>query len=179
MSISSLESGDFFRIVESMIYGALVVGQSSIFTADFTKAKLAAFNIFKLIDRRPLKMSVDEDQQNGVKNGMYKHLSEKLNPENQQKGKNIAFDKVHFSYPNRPNTTILNGLSFSAQSGQTVALIGESGCGKSTTIQLLERFYDPVKGEIVSFGKVIEGIPEFPRFFCLASRQQTSNSCQC
>ena len=43
---------------------------------------------------------------------------------------------------------ILNGLSLDINVGQTVALVGSSGCGKSTTIQLLQRFYDPAEGQV-------------------------------
>ncbi|CAF1022109.1 unnamed protein product, partial [Didymodactylos carnosus] len=60
----------------------------------------------------------------------------------------IKFSKVDFIYPSRPDTRILNGLSFDAKSGQTVALVGSSGCGKSTCIQLLQRFYDPIAGSV-------------------------------
>ncbi|CAF0877399.1 unnamed protein product, partial [Didymodactylos carnosus] len=60
----------------------------------------------------------------------------------------IEFSEVNFVYPTRPNTSILNGLSFDAKSGQTVALVGSSGCGKSTCIQLLQRFYDPISGSV-------------------------------
>jgi len=46
---------------------------------------------------------------------------------------------------------VFRGLDLSVDQGQTVALVGKSGCGKSTTVQLLERFYDPAEGEIVSY----------------------------
>ncbi|CAF4965796.1 unnamed protein product, partial [Rotaria socialis] len=42
----------------------------------------------------------------------------------------IKFSNVHFSYPSRPDVSILNGLSFMAQRGETTALVGSSGCGK-------------------------------------------------
>ena len=43
---------------------------------------------------------------------------------------------------------ILNGLNLTVDSGQTIALVGESGCGKSTVVKLLQRFYDPSSGEV-------------------------------
>lgn len=55
-----------------------------------------------------------------------------------------------FNYPNRPEVKILQGLNLKVEKGQTLALVGSSGCGKSTVIQLLERFYDPLDGEMVS-----------------------------
>ena len=61
----------------------------------------------------------------------------------------IEFSGVEFNYPSRPSVKILQGLDLTAESGQTVALVGSSGCGKSTTIQLMERFYDPLGGSVV------------------------------
>lgn len=57
---------------------------------------------------------------------------------------------MKFNYPNRPEVKILQGLNLKVEKGQTLALVGSSGCGKSTVVQLLERFYDPLSGEIVS-----------------------------
>jgi len=51
-----------------------------------------------------------------------------------------------------PVAQILNGLSLTVKSGQTVALVGESGCGKSTVVKLLQRFYDPSSGQVRSAG---------------------------
>ncbi|MBU2937578.1 MULTISPECIES: ABC transporter transmembrane domain-containing protein [Pacificibacter] len=60
----------------------------------------------------------------------------------------ITFDNVQFSYPSRPNTSALDGVSFTVKAGETIALVGPSGAGKSTIIQLLQRFYDPQSGRI-------------------------------
>ena len=62
----------------------------------------------------------------------------------------IGFSDVHFSYPTRSTVTVFRGLDLNVEQGQTVALVGKSGCGKSTTVQLLERFYDPSAGIVVS-----------------------------
>ncbi|GFR64849.1 multidrug resistance protein 1 [Elysia marginata] len=61
----------------------------------------------------------------------------------------IKFQNVHFSYPSRPDVKVLNGLDIEAKPGQTVALVGASGCGKSTTVQLMQRFYDPHQGKVM------------------------------
>ena len=60
----------------------------------------------------------------------------------------ITFENVHFSYPQRKEIKILNGLNMKIPAGKTVALCGASGGGKSTIIQLLQRFYDPTMGTI-------------------------------
>ncbi|KAJ1949597.1 hypothetical protein FBU59_001072, partial [Linderina macrospora] len=64
----------------------------------------------------------------------------------------IEFRDVHFSYPTRPGVPILKGFNLEIRPGQKVALVGESGCGKSTTIGLIERFYDPAQGDVLIDG---------------------------
>lgn len=60
----------------------------------------------------------------------------------------IAFEKVAFAYPGRKQVSALDGISFRIAKGETVALVGASGAGKSTVLSLLLRFYDPVSGVI-------------------------------
>jgi ATP-binding cassette subfamily B protein len=60
----------------------------------------------------------------------------------------IAFEGVTFAYPNRAKTHALDGVTFRVGRGETVALVGASGAGKSTVLSLLLRFYDPQAGTI-------------------------------
>ncbi|KAF3949791.1 hypothetical protein CMV_024380 [Castanea mollissima] len=64
----------------------------------------------------------------------------------------IEFIDVYFSYPARPDEPIFSGFSFYIPSGTTAALVGQSGSGKSTVISLIERFYDPLAGEVLIDG---------------------------
>lgn len=61
----------------------------------------------------------------------------------------IEFKNCRFTYPSRPNIQVLRGLEVEVNPGQTLAFVGSSGCGKSTSVQLLERFYDPDHGQVV------------------------------
>ncbi len=63
-------------------------------------------------------------------------------------GWSIQFDQVNFSYPTRPDTFTIGDMSLTIEPGETVALVGSSGAGKSTVFSLLLRFYDPDSGSI-------------------------------
>ena len=71
-----------------------------------------------------------------------------------QQGSTVRFEGVQFHYPSRPDQAALQGFSLDIAAGETVALVGASGAGKSTVFQLLLRFYDPQQGRIV-----IDGVP--------------------
>lgn len=60
----------------------------------------------------------------------------------------IVYKDVGFRYPTRKGVQVLDGLNLEIEKGTTVALVGESGCGKSTCMQLLLRYYDPEVGKV-------------------------------
>lgn len=60
----------------------------------------------------------------------------------------VQFRDVHFHYPSRPRNEIFTGLNLSVRHGETLAIVGPSGGGKSTIIQMIERFYDPLSGSV-------------------------------
>ena len=60
----------------------------------------------------------------------------------------LKVDNVVFAYPSKPEINILKGVTVDVTTNQIVALVGASGCGKSSIIQLMERFYDPVQGKM-------------------------------
>ena len=64
----------------------------------------------------------------------------------------VAFNNVRFAYPTRPDTAVLDGLSFTVKPGEKLALVGPSGAGKSTIFHLILRFYDPLSGSVTFDG---------------------------
>lgn len=64
----------------------------------------------------------------------------------------VSFNDVTFHYPSRPDTPALEQLTLQAEEGKVLALVGPSGAGKSTLFELLQRFYDPQKGEVTYGG---------------------------
>ncbi len=74
-------------------------------------------------------------------------------------GATLVLEDVHFHYPSRPDRPALQGLSLRLAPGETVALVGASGAGKSTVLQLLQRFYDAQQGRIELDGVPITQLP--------------------
>jgi ATP-binding cassette subfamily B protein len=95
----------------------------------------------------------------------------------------IAFEDVRFSYPTRPEDHALDGVSLTIQPGETVALVGPSGAGKTTIFQLLLRFYDPSSGRITldgldlcemkrsTFRAAMALVPQDPVIFATTARE--------
>lgn len=118
-----------------VLFGVLVGAENLGFTSPhieaFSSGCGAAGSIFSIIDRKP---TIDSLDKGGLKP---KSVSGK-----------IKFENVTFKYPARSHVPVLKGISFTVEPGQTVALVGPSGCGKSTCLQLLQRLYDPLSGNV-------------------------------
>ncbi|XP_067349779.1 bile salt export pump isoform X2 [Channa argus] len=120
-----------FRVISAIITSGTALGKASSYTPDYAKAKISAARFFQLLDRMPL-ISIYSDKGDKWENFQG----------------NIEFIDCKFTYPTRPDIQVLNGLNVSVKPGQTLAFVGSSGCGKSTSVQLLERFYDPDHGKV-------------------------------
>ncbi|XP_075067977.1 ATP-dependent translocase ABCB1 isoform X2 [Mixophyes fleayi] len=120
-----------FLVFSAIVFGAMALGQTSSFAPDYAKAKMSAAHIFCLLEKEPL---IDSYSTAGDKPS--------------QCDGNVMFRSVQFNYPTRPDVPVLQGLDISVGKGETLALVGSSGCGKSTTVQILERFYDPHDGQV-------------------------------
>ncbi|XP_041821762.1 bile salt export pump-like [Chelmon rostratus] len=124
-----------FRVISAVVTSGTALGRASSYTPDYAKAKISAARFFQLLDRVP-QISV---------------YSAKGDKWDNFQG-NIDFIDCKFTYPTRPDIQVLNGLNVSVKPGQTLAFVGSSGCGKSTSVQLLERFYDPDQGRVLIDG---------------------------
>ncbi|CAO1632776.1 unnamed protein product [Sympodiomycopsis kandeliae] len=125
------DSGDFFTVLTAVVFGSIQAGNVFNFAPDISNFKNAANDTLSTLDSVP---EIDSESDQGVK------LSKVEG--------NISLNKVHFRYPTRPGVRVLRGLDLEIKKGTYVALVGGSGCGKSTTIQLIERFYDVQGGSI-------------------------------
>lgn len=117
------------------------MGNAFAFTGDFNNALLAAARVFQLLDRKP---QIDTNPAVGLKL-------------NQVEG-SLQMREAEFSYPTRRDVQILNRLNLSIKTGESIALVGESGCGKSTVVQLIQRLYDLDSGSLELQGTNIESL---------------------
>ncbi|KAF9433626.1 Multidrug resistance protein 1 [Entomortierella beljakovae] len=123
--------GEVLNVFMGMIIGAFALGNIGNNIGSFASAQGAAFNIFRTIDRVP---TIDSSNPGGAK------------PETVHG--HIVVRDVDFAYPSRPDVAILKKMNFEVKPGETVALVGHSGSGKSTIVGLVERFYDPLSGTV-------------------------------
>ncbi|KAF1880268.1 hypothetical protein Lal_00048904 [Lupinus albus] len=127
--------GIVINVIIAVLTASMSLGQASPSMSAFAAGQAAAFKMFQTIERKP---EIDAYDPNGK-------TVEDIQGE-------IELREVYFCYPARPDELIFNGFSLHIHSGTTAALVGQSGSGKSTVISLVERFYDPQKGEVLIDG---------------------------
>ncbi|KAI5349043.1 hypothetical protein L3X38_001930 [Prunus dulcis] len=127
--------GEVINVVFAVLTGSMSLGQASPCLSAFAAGQAAAYKMFETIGRKP---EIDASDTNG------KQLHDIRG--------DIELKDVYFSYPARPDEQIFDGFSLSIPSGATAALVGESGSGKSTVVSSVERFYDPLAGEVLIDG---------------------------
>ncbi|KAJ7087513.1 P-loop containing nucleoside triphosphate hydrolase protein [Mycena epipterygia] len=150
----------FFVGLMSTTFAALQAGNVFGFIPDMSSAKGAAEDIITLLDSVP---EIDAESVAG------KHIDNKTTQGH------IRLEGIHFQYPTRPGVHVLRGLSIQVEPGMYIALVGASGSGKSTVIQLIERFYNPLAGEIYLDGELITdlNLQEYRKQIALVSQEPT------
>ncbi|KAG4202845.1 hypothetical protein ERO13_A05G362500v2 [Gossypium hirsutum] len=131
--------GTVFIVAAAIAMGGLSLGASLSNLKYFSEACAAGERIMEVMKRVP---NIDSDNLEG-------EILEKVTGA-------VEFRHVDFAYPSRPDTMVFKDLCLDIPAGKTVALVGGSGSGKSTVIALLQRFYDPLGGEILLDGISID-----------------------
>nr|ACF22787.1 MDR-like ABC transporter [Brachypodium distachyon] len=132
------KAGETIAAVINILSAAIYISNAAPDLQAFSQAKAAGKEVFKVIKRKP----VISYESGGI-------ISEQVIGE-------IEIREVDFTYPSREDKPILQGFSLAIQAGEIVALVGSSGCGKSTVISLVQRFYDPTSGDIIIDGQNIK-----------------------
>nr|QVT92292.1 ABC transporter [Salvia miltiorrhiza] len=127
-----ISAGDVFRTFFILVSTGKVVAEAGSMTSDLVKGSAALASIFAILDRQsPISGSHDGgDGKGGKMSGC------------------IELKKVDFTYPARPETQVLRDFTLEVKAGTSVGLVGKSGCGKSTVIALIQRFYDVDRGSV-------------------------------
>ncbi|KAL1822889.1 hypothetical protein ACET3Z_009667 [Daucus carota] len=123
--------GDLIKCFMILIITALSVAETLALAPDIVKGSQALGSVFEILHRKSAinSNSPDSTLMTSIKG-------------------DIEFKNVSFKYPARPDISIFDGLNLQVYSGKSLAIVGQSGSGKSTVIQLLMRFYDPSSGTV-------------------------------
>ncbi|TKY44569.1 putative ABC transporter B family member 8 [Spatholobus suberectus] len=128
-----ISAGDVFKTFFVLVSTGKVIADAGSMTSDLAKSSTAVASVFEILDRKSLIPKVG-DNTNGIK-------LEKMS------GK-IELKNVDFAYPSRVGTPILRKFCLEVKPGKSAGLVGKSGCGKSTVIALIQRFYDVERGSV-------------------------------
>ena len=139
---SCITGGIVLAVFFSVIMGSIALGQLAPPLTSFVSAKAAAGNMLDILNRKPLIDGFSEDGE----------------VPNEKPAGAIELKDVEFAYPTRPDLNVCREYNLKIEPGETVALVGASGCGKSTIINLLLRFYDPNSGSVCLDGKDIRSL---------------------
>jgi len=124
-----MQINNFFSFLTAMMLAYQPIRSLATISMLFNQGAVGANRVFNILDAQPTIKEISSNENLNVKKG------------------NVVFDKVSFSYPNTQEQAIEN-INITVEGGTTVALVGHSGAGKSTIMNLLPRFYDPKQGKI-------------------------------
>ena len=124
-----MQINNFFSFLTAMMLAYQPIRSLATISMLFNQGAVGANRVFNILDAQPTIKEISSNENLNIKKG------------------NVVFDKVSFSYPNTQEQAIEN-INITVEGGTTVALVGHSGAGKSTIMNLLPRFYDPKQGKI-------------------------------
>jgi len=133
------QGGDVLIVFFSIMFAGFSISQASPAFKKFAEAKSAGGRAFKIIDR---KSQISVEDEGGIKPDSIQGV--------------VEFKDVKFAYPSKPDRPVLKGISLTANTNEKVAFVGESGCGKTTCVQLIERFYDFESGSLTIDGHEVK-----------------------
>ncbi|KAK6529548.1 hypothetical protein TWF281_008718 [Arthrobotrys megalospora] len=148
---------EFFIVLPALLFSAQTAGQVFSLAPEFTKAAAASRRIFKLLDTQPI-ISASSDDDTPKPSPPTSPIRDQKSPGKPDKG-GIEFKSVTFSYPSRPSAVVIRDLSLSIRPGEFVAIVGDSGSGKSSLLSLIQRFYDPTYGTVLVDNDDISKLP--------------------
>lgn len=117
-----------------LIVTALAMGETLALAPDLLKGNQMVASVFEVMDRQT-EVSGDVGEEPNVVEGT------------------IELRSVEFSYPSRPDVLIFRDFNLKVRAGKSIALVGQSGSGKSSVLSLILRFYDPIAGKVMIDGK--------------------------
>jgi len=117
-----------------LIVTALAMGETLALAPDLLKGNQMVASVFEILDRKTQIVGETSEELNNVEG-------------------TIELKGVHFSYPSRPDVVIFRDFDLIVRAGKSMALVGQSGSGKSSVISLILRFYDPTAGKVMIEGE--------------------------
>jgi ATP-binding cassette, subfamily B (MDR/TAP), member 1 len=147
-------------VLPALLFSAQAAGQLFSLAPEVTRARTAARSVFDLHDEKPTIITETSSADNGAgsqTNGLLSEPSADYGTFS-VKGE-LEFRNVSLHYESRPEVPALNNVSFQIKQGEFVAFVGRSGAGKSSTIHLIERFFDPTAGRVFLDGQDIRNEP--------------------
>ena len=157
------------RLIQFVIYSVLVAGAVAALSEIWSELQRAAGATERLVELLTAEDTVNDPETAQV-------LPQPVKGE-------ITFDDVSFRYPARPEIPALEDVSLTVAPGETVAFVGPSGAGKTTIIQMIQRFYDPSEGAVKldglaltalqrdDFRRAIAMVPQDPVIFAASARE--------
>lgn len=137
VSHGDLLIGELVKFAFYAVFVGSAMGSFPDLYANVQKAVGASERVLEILDEQGEDVSI-----NGIDNTVKQKIEG-----------NLVFDNVCFAYPSRPELTVLDNVTFNAEAGQRIAIVGPSGSGKSTMAALMLQFYHPQNGEILFDGK--------------------------